>query len=108
MLGYATGPADLTIGDALCGVLATGDIAECDSDGFYRLTGRLTRFAKLYGKRVNLASLESEIEQVFGVRAAVIEAGSYIKIFIEGDTETASVRAHIASLIGVPPSDDKN
>ena len=75
MLGYASAPADLGRGDELGGRLATGDLAECDSDGYFRLTGRLARFAKLFGKRVDLVSLETEVESVFRGRAAILDKG---------------------------------
>ncbi len=48
MMGYASGPADLARSAELGGILATGDLGECDHDGFYRITGRLARFAKLF------------------------------------------------------------
>ncbi len=105
MLGYATGPADLAQGDDQHGELATGDLGECDADGYIRLTGRLARFAKLFGKRINLASLEAEVEKAFSVRAAAVDGGDQLKIFLEDATaETAPrVRAHLAAWLGVPP-----
>ena len=103
MMGYATGSADLARGDELGGVLATGDLAECDGDGFYRLTGRLARIAKLFGKRVSLASIEGEIERVFPVRAAAMDGGDQLKIFLEGGDHADAVRSHLATLLGVPP-----
>lgn len=63
MMGYANGPADLARGDELGGILATGDLAECDGDGYFRLTGRMARIAKLFGKRINLAGVETEVEK---------------------------------------------
>lgn len=59
MLGYAESRADLAKGDELGGVLRTGDAAECDADGFYRITGRLKRFIKIFGHRVNLDEVEA-------------------------------------------------
>ena len=102
MLGYAAGPADLARGNETRGVLATGDLAECDSEGFFRITGRLTRFAKLLGKRLNLASVEAEIERKFSAQAAVLEGAEGLKVFtVSGDPET--IRGHLAGLLGVPP-----
>jgi len=102
MLGYAAGPADLARGDEQGGLLATGDLAECDGDGFFRITGRLSRFAKLLGKRVNLASVETEIESRFSAKAAVVEGGDELKVFVEsGDPE--AIRGHLRQLLGVPP-----
>lgn len=105
MLGYATGPADLARGDDQGGVLATGDLGERDADGYIRITGRLARFAKLFGKRINLASLEGEIEKAFPIRAAALDGGEHLKIFLEGGDAgiAAKVRGHLAGLLGVPP-----
>jgi acyl-coenzyme A synthetase/AMP-(fatty) acid ligase len=105
MLGYASEPADLARGDEQKGVLATGDLAECDTDGYFRITGRLARFAKLFGKRINLASVEIEVEQHFGVRVAALDGGDKLRIFVEADTgeATGKIKAHLAALLGVPP-----
>ncbi|MGA3006377.1 MAG: AMP-binding protein [Opitutaceae bacterium] len=105
MLGYATGPEDLAKGDELGGLLATGDTAERDTDGFYRLTGRLKRMAKLFGKRVNLASIETEVEKLFPVHAAAVEDKDGLRLFLEGviDSHGGDIRAHLARLLAVPP-----
>ncbi len=58
MLGYAECKADLTQGDENKGRLHTGDIALFDDDGFYFIVGRIKRFIKLFGNRVNLDELE--------------------------------------------------
>ena len=59
-LGYARNFTDLAKGDENLGKLYTGDIAYKDEDGYYFITGRLKRFIKIYGNRVNL----DEIEQI--------------------------------------------
>jgi long-chain acyl-CoA synthetase len=58
MLGYADCLADLTRGNENKGRLFTGDIALFDEDGFYFIVGRIKRFIKLFGNRVNLDELE--------------------------------------------------
>ncbi len=105
MLGYASCPADLSRGDDQAGILATGDLGERDDDGFFRITGRLARFAKLFGKRVNLATIEREVESLLSQRAAAVDGGDRIRVFLEGGGEAAShtVRAHLSTLLGVPP-----
>ena len=105
MLGYASTPEDLARGDEMNGVLATGDIAECDTDGFFRITGRLARIAKVFGKRINLASVENELEKMLSQRVAVLEVKDGLRLFIEGteSTSNADVRLHLASLLGIPP-----
>lgn len=61
MMGYATGRGELGFGDELGGVLHTGDIGTFDDDGDFRITGRLRRFVKLLGRRVNLDELEARL-----------------------------------------------
>jgi long-chain acyl-CoA synthetase len=57
-MGYAEQRADLSTGDERRGSLLTGDLALRDADGYYYITGRLSRMAKLFGKRVSLDDLE--------------------------------------------------
>ena len=57
-MGYAEHRADLCKGDERNGVLLTGDLARRDVDGYYYVTGRLSRIVKLFGKRVSLEDLE--------------------------------------------------
>ena len=61
MMGYAGERDDLTLGDTLGGVLPTGDLGHRDDDGFFWVTGRSKRFAKVYGQRINLDEVEREL-----------------------------------------------
>ena len=58
-MGYAQGYEDLVKGDEHQGVLRTGDLAHRDDGGDYYIVGRLKRFIKLYGHRVNLLDVEN-------------------------------------------------
>jgi long-chain acyl-CoA synthetase len=58
MLGYAECKGDLTRGDENNGRLHTGDVALFDDQGFYFIVGRIKRFIKLFGNRLNLDELE--------------------------------------------------
>jgi acyl-coenzyme A synthetase/AMP-(fatty) acid ligase len=64
-LGYAYEGKDLIRGDENNGVLRTGDIAKRDSDGYYYIVGRLSRFLKLYGIRIGLDESEQMIKSAF-------------------------------------------
>ena len=79
MLGYAEGRDDLALGDALSGELRTGDLGSFDSDGFFRVTGRTKRIAKVYGLRVNLDEIEAAASAHGPV--AVVEAGEQIMLW---------------------------
>src|SRR5947209_3954798 len=70
MLGYAECRDDLAKGDELQGVLRTGDLARQDDDGYFYITGRLKRFLKLFGKRLNLDEVESILSRQFDLTVA--------------------------------------
>ena len=64
-LGYATNFQDLILGDEKNCILRTGDIGFKDSDGYFFITGRLSRFIKVNGIRLGLDDLEEMIEREF-------------------------------------------
>ncbi len=103
MMGYAEDREALTQGDLLNGVLHTGDLARVDDDGFFYLVGRLKRFAKLYGKRVNLADIEASVEKNFPVHSAALEGKNRIRLFValREPIEPDIIRRHTAELLGV-------
>lgn len=81
MMGYADGPADLARGDDLNGQLLTGDLGFYDEAGFFFLTGRVKRIAKILGMRVNLDEVEAFLAKYFP--AAVVERAGKISCFVE-------------------------
>lgn len=64
-LGYAEKGEDLIKCDERSGVLHTGDIAQFDKDGFYYIVGRMKRFLKIFGNRINLDETERLIKSEF-------------------------------------------
>lgn len=64
-LGYAESGADLIKGDERGGILATGDMAQRDNEGYYYIVGRKKRFLKIFGNRVNLDEIELMINGNF-------------------------------------------
>ncbi|MFB7156106.1 AMP-binding protein [Lysinibacillus sp. NPDC056232] len=70
MMGYAECLEDLAKADEMDGILNTGDIATVDSDGYFTITGRLKRFIKLFGLRINLDEVEKRLETVIHVPIA--------------------------------------
>lgn len=69
MMGYAEKAEDLALSDMLKGMLMTGDMARFDDDGFFYVTGRIKRFLKIFGKRINLDEVES-FAKARGIHAA--------------------------------------
>jgi long-chain acyl-CoA synthetase len=107
MMGYADGPESLTAGDCQGGVLRTGDLARVDEDGFYYITGRLKRFAKLFGKRVNLMDVESALESRYGMRAAAVDSGhdQLLLYFEVHDTVPAEeIAMTLSGNLAIPPN----
>src|SRR5262249_602265 len=83
----------------------TGDLARLDEDGFFYICGRLKRFAKLFGRRINLEDIEHELEATFPVRVIAMDSGDHLTVFAEGmeGMEEAPVRLHLPHNFDIPP-----
>lgn len=100
-MGYAYGPDDLAKGDERNGILHTGDIARRDEDGFYYITGRLSRFLKVYGNRIGLDELETLLSKD-GFVVAATGIDDRIELFVE-DGDLDEVRRVAAASTGLNP-----
>ncbi|TDB99572.1 long-chain fatty acid--CoA ligase [Micromonospora fluostatini] len=88
MMGYAERAADLARGDDQGGVLRTGDLGRLDADGYVWLRGRLSRFGKVFGVRVNLHDIEEMVRDHGPVVA--VSGPDRVVLFAEGvDAATA-------------------
>jgi len=83
MMGYAEKREDLSRGDVMDGVLCTGDLAYKDQDGYFFLTGRLKRFLKIFGLRLNLDDVEEMLESRLSKAVACAGVDDKLRIFVE-------------------------
>ncbi len=100
MLGYATEAADLARGPDL-EQLRTGDLGRCDEDGVFRVVGRLARFAKVYGLRIDLDAAEQALTRV-GVVARVLEHREQLAVFVQGGARSRRVAETVRVETGLP------
>jgi long-chain acyl-CoA synthetase len=86
-MGYANNTEELLLGDEYKGSLKTGDLGYFDTEGYYYITGRKNRIAKVFGTRVNLDELESLVQLHFqNIEFACVEGEETIKLFIVKNT----------------------
>jgi len=94
MMGYARGPEDLGKGDELGGRIATGDLGYRDARGLFYITGRKSRFVKLYGWRVSL----DEVEEMLSPAATVAAISERDHLVIYAERPDANLRAAVDRL----------
>jgi acyl-CoA synthetase (AMP-forming)/AMP-acid ligase II len=100
MLGYAESPADLALGRTV-DALRTGDLARRAEDGLYELVGRRSRFAKVFGLRIDLQRVEALLA-VEGLTACCVGADDALVVGVEGGAEPGRVRELVARGSGLP------
>ena len=82
-MGYATCAEDLLKGDEWNGVRETGDVATIDAEGFVTLTGRASRFLKIFGNRVSLQEVENIVKDAFsGAGCAATGTDNDLHVFV--------------------------
>jgi acyl-CoA synthetase (AMP-forming)/AMP-acid ligase II len=111
MMGYARSRPDLALG-AGPDQLMTGDIAERNTEGLYRITGRASRFATIAGLRIGFDDLEAALARA-GVEAVVTgedgliavqaEAGDPVRIAGIVAAAARIPEAAVATVIGPVP-----
>lgn len=95
MMGYATSIDDLAKGDELNGILHTGDTAIIDQDGYFTITGRLKRFIKLFGLRINLDDVERKLETTLQSIIACTGTDDKLIVAIEQEQIVNNVKEEI-------------
>lgn len=99
MLGYAHLPADLALGRTVH-ELRTGDLARQHEDGLFELVGRTTRFAKLFGTRLDLDRVE-DLANDRGCRARALEYDGRLHLFVTTHRDLEAART-LGRPLGLP------
>lgn len=97
MMGYAERREELALGDECGGRLRTGDLGEADEEGYFYLKGRLKRFVKLSGARINLDSVESALGERLGVALVCTGSDDRLDVWLPEDA-VVSDEAALAAL----------
>lgn len=101
-LGYAECGADLVKGDERGGILATGDMAKRDNDGYYYIVGRKKRFLKIFGNRINLDEIELMINGNFNdTDCACAGMDDALYVFVTNDAIIKDVLKFIIQKTGL-------
>jgi acyl-CoA synthetase (AMP-forming)/AMP-acid ligase II len=100
MMGYAHCPADLASG-ATVEALHTGDVARHLGDEVYQVVGRLSRFVKLYGLRIDLQRVESVVHEP-GISTMCTEADGRLVVAAAGPVDAAELQRRTATAAGLP------
>ncbi|QCR31516.1 AMP-binding protein [Lysinibacillus sp. SGAir0095] len=95
MMGYAKCLEDLEKGDEMNGILHTGDTATLDQDDYFIITGRMKRFIKLFGLRINLDEVEKKLESEVHTSIACTGNDDKLIIAIENDEYVTKVKASV-------------
>jgi len=102
MMGYAQGPADLALGRTV-DALRTGDLARRTPAGLYEVVGRLSRFVKLYGLRIDLQRVEAALRTA-GVDAVCTDGEGVLLVAAAARPIGVDVGQVTADAAGLPRS----
>lgn len=100
MLGYAQTPADLAVGRTVH-ELRTGDLARRLPNGLLQVTGRLSRFVKIVGLRIDLGQVERILAEL-GVTSAAAGTDQRMIVAVEGEHDAALLAKVLTRSLGLP------
>lgn len=87
-MGYALDYRDLGKEDVNQGIIATGDLAFIDEEGYIFLKGRIRRFVKILGNRIGLDEIESLLRlNFFGHEFACTGENDEINVYFKRTDE---------------------
>ena len=100
MMGYARTAEDLVMGGVV-EELRTGDVARRHSDGLYEVIGRISRFVKLYGLRIDLQQVEATLAAT-GVTALCTDGDGVLLVAAAARPAGCDVQRLAAEASGLP------
>lgn len=100
MLGYAEQPADLALGRTVH-ELRTGDLARWRPDGYVEIVGRMNRFVKVFGLRVDLDAVQSHLDDV-GIPSRAAADGEELLVFVRHGRDATRARDEVSQRVGLP------
>lgn len=101
MLGYAESPADLALGRCV-DVLRTGDLGRRTAAGLYEIVGRRSRFLKIFGLRIDPASVEAALADEGLAAVCGGDDSGLLVVFESGRAGAERVREIAAHRTGLP------
>jgi acyl-CoA synthetase (AMP-forming)/AMP-acid ligase II len=102
MMGYANGVAQLAEGAGPT-MLATGDLARRDAEGYYFITGRLSRFVKIFGNRIGLDDTEQLLGEA-GHPSIVTGVDDHLLVVTRDAVTIDRIRALLTERLKLPPA----
>ena len=102
MLGYAESPADLALGRTV-DELRTGDLARWRDDGYVEIVGRMNRFVKIFGLRIDLDRVQALLGQD-GIAARTAADGEELLVFVHDGRDAAAANRVVSARLGLPAS----
>ncbi|MGW4929850.1 AMP-binding protein [Agromyces sp. NPDC004153] len=100
MLGYAESPEDFALGRTVH-ELRTGDLAKQREDGLFEVVGRMNRFVKVFGLRVDLDAVQRLLADE-GIEVRTASAGERLLVFVRAERQLEAARTRAAALLGIP------
>jgi acyl-CoA synthetase (AMP-forming)/AMP-acid ligase II/peptidoglycan/LPS O-acetylase OafA/YrhL len=100
MMGYAYGVDDLALGQGPR-ELHTGDLARQSEDGFFYITGRMSRFVKIYGNRIGLDETET-ICAAAGFSAIATGTDQKLLVVTRTSGDEEKIRKLLSAKLGLP------
>ena len=103
-LGYSLNSDDLSKGDENKGTLRTGDLGAYEQNGNIKITGRKSRFIKIYGLRINLDEIEKTLFEE-GFECVCLGNNEKVEIFYTQKNMLNRIKSLLKKKLNLLPRD---